>query len=192
MKRTKNYYWLMLIFSLICIYLLAPDLDRRHGILVSTAFAAILIFNSGLVASGRFFWRCLLFIAIDVLTYFILFNEQPWDFLFHAGLYDSSVAPLVFCSLIMSLAGGLLLRTWPDRLKYFCVTSGLQIPLAFFVGTPAVEAWLNRLAALLGFYPNYSGVWQAWQFEWMLTYYLPIYFLNYKYVLKNNPGGENE
>lgn len=181
----------MLIFSLISIYVLAPDLDRRHGIFVSSAFAVILILNSGLLASRRFFWRCLLFIGIDILTYFILFNEQPWDFLFHSGLYDSSIAPLVFCSLIMSLAGGLLLRTWPDRLKYFCVTAGLQIPLAFFVGIPVVEFWLNRFAALLGFYPNYLGAWQVWQFEWMLTYYLPIYFLSNKYVLQNNLGGKN-
>ena len=182
----------MLIFSLICIYFLAPDLDRRHGFFVSMAFSAILILNSGWLGSRRFIWRYLLFVGIDVLTYFILFNEQPWDFLFHAGLYDSSIAPLVFCSLIMSLAGGLLLRTWPERIKYFCITSGLQILIAFFVGTPVMESWLNRFAAWCGFYSNYSGAWQAWQFEWMLTYYLPIYFLNNKYISQTHQGGKNE
>lgn len=183
MIREQKYNWLILIFSLVSIYFLAPDLDRRHGVFVSLAFASILILTSGLLGSSRFIGRCLLFIGIDVSTYFILFNEQPWDFLFHAGLYDSSVAPLIFCSLIMSLAGGLLLRTWPDRVKYFLITSGLQIPIALCAGTPLLESWLNRLAAGLGFYQNYSGAWQAWQFEWMLTYYLPIYFLSKKHIV---------
>lgn len=183
LTRERKNNWLILIFSLIAIYVLAPDLDRRHGVLVSMAFAFILILNSGLLGSSRFIGRCLLFIGIDVSTYFILFNEQPWNFLFDAGLYDSSVAPLIVCSLIMSLAGGLLLRTWPDRVKYFLMTSGLQIPIALSVGTPLVESWLNQGSLLLGFDQNYSGAWQAWQFEWMLTYYLPIYFLSKKHIV---------
>ncbi len=181
MNRRVSFNGLLLIFSLICIYVLAPDLDRRHGPLVSIAFALILILNSRAVWQAKFVWRYLIFIAVDLLTYFILFNDQPWDFLFSGGLFESSPAPIIICSLIMSLAGGLLLKNWPDRLKYLLITSGLQIPIAIFVGSSLSVAVLNRMADTLGFYHDYFGAWQVWQFEWMLTYYLPIYFLNLKH-----------
>ncbi len=181
MNRRIEYHWVLFIFSLMAIYFLAPDLDRRHGPLLSICFALILILNSAIVWQLKFILRYVIFIIIDLLTYFILFNDQPWNYLFHGGLFESSPAPLIVCSLIMSLAGGLLLRDWPDRIKYLLVTSGLQIPIAVFVGTPPMESLLNHLADILGFYNNYSGAWQAWQWEWMVTYYLPVYFFNLKY-----------
>lgn len=178
--RRSNHNLILLIFSLISIYILSPDLDRRHGVLISVGFALILILNSGVTWRPQFILRYILFIGVDLLTYFMLFNDQPWDYLFHGGLFESSPAPLIVCSLIMSMAGGLLLKDWPDRFKYFLITSGLQVPIAIFAGTPLVESSLDRLADTLGFYQDYSGAWQAWQFEWMLTYYLPIYFFNLK------------
>lgn len=189
MNRRANYDWLLLIFSLVCIYILAPDLDRRHGFFVSTCFALILILNSRIAWQTKFMVRYVVFIAIDLVTYFMLFNDQPWNFIFHGGLFESSSAPLIVCSLIMSLAGGLLLKTWPDRLKYFFITSGLQIPIAIFVGTAPLESFLSRIANGLGYLHSYSGAWQAWQLEWMLTYYLPIHFLSKRE--SNNSRNEN-
>lgn len=180
MDKKINYDWPLFLLSLVCIYMLAPDLDRRHGLFVSTCFALILILNSRMIWHTRFIVRYVIFIAVDLLTYFILFNDQPWNALFHGGLFESSPAPLIVCSLMMSLAGGLLLKNWPDRLKYILITSGLQIPIAIFVGTAPVESLLSHLAKVLGFNQQYSGAWQAWQLEWMLTYYLPIYFLSKK------------
>ena len=174
----------MFILSLMAIYFLAPDLDRRHGPFVSICFALILILNSRIIWQPKFVLRYVIFIVIDLLTYFILFNDQPWNYLFHGGLFESSPAPLIVCSLIMSLAVGLLLKNWPDRVKYFLITSGLQIPIAIFVGTAPLESFLTRIADTLGFYHSYSGAWQAWQFEWMLTYFMPMYFLNLKYLKK--------
>ena len=181
MNRRLSLNGLLLIFSLLCVYILAPDLDRRDGHLGSIAFALILILNSRIVWQAKFVWRYLVFIGIDLLTYFILFNDQPWDFLFSGGLFESSPAPIIICSLIMSLAGGLLLKSWPDRLKYFFITSGLQIPIAFFVGVPSIESFFSSLSDMLLSYHHYFGAWVVWQFEWMLIYYLPIYFLNLKY-----------
>lgn len=189
MNKRATFDWLLLIFSLVCIYILAPDLDRHHGLFVSTCFALILILNSRMILQAKFILRYVIFIAVDLLTYFMLFSDQPWDALFHGGLLESSPAPLIICSLIMSLAGGLLLKSWPDRYKYFLITSGLQIPIAIFVGTAPMESFLSFIANTLGYYHNYSGAWQAWQFEWMLTYYLPIYFLSKK--VTNNINNKN-
>ena len=175
MNKSIRNNWLLLIFSLVCIYLLSPDLDRRHGPLVSLCFALIFILNSRISGQPNFVLRYFLFIIIDQLTYFILFNDQPWDYLFHAGLYASSPVPLIVCSLIMSLAGGLLLNNWKDRVKYFLVTSGVQIPIACFAASGLAVDLLNRLANSTGFDQDYAGVWQAWQLEWMLTYYLALY-----------------
>ncbi len=186
-----NYHWALLILSLIGIYILAPDLDRRHGPLVSTCFAFILILNSRIVWQPKFVLRYVVFIVIDLLTYFTLFNDQPWNYLFQGGLFESSPAPLIICSLIMSFAGGLLLRNWPDRVKYFLMTSGLQVPIAIFVGADPLESFLNRIADTLGFYHSYSGAWQAWQFEWMITYYFPIYLFNKKYILNTRGDGHD-
>ncbi|MCB9772330.1 MAG: hypothetical protein H6754_07250 [Candidatus Omnitrophica bacterium] len=186
MSRRSNYDWILLIFSLVSIYILAPDLDRRHGFFVSTCFALILILSSRMILQTKFILRYIAFIAVDLFTYFILFNDQPWDILFNGGLFESSPAPLIICSFLMSLAGGLLLKNWPDRFKYFFITSGLQVPIAIFAGMPTVETLLSRVASSLGFYHNYSGAWQAWQFEWMLTYYLPIYFLSKKNTVNKN------
>ncbi len=185
MNKKINYDWLLFIFSLVCIYILAPDLDRRHGLWVSSCFALILILNSRIVYELKFLWRYFIFFGIDLLTYFILFDDRPWNYLFGSGLFDSSPFPLIICSLIMSAAGGILLRTWPKRLEYFLITSGLQIPIAIFVGTPFFVSFFNRMADSLGFYHDYFGAWQAWQFEWMLTYYIPMYFLNKNQASKN-------
>ncbi len=178
MNKNTRYHWLLFVFSLICIYILAPNLDRRQGLLVSSCFALVLILNSRIVLQTKFILRYFIFIGIDLLTYFILFDDRTWNYLFGGGLFESSPWPLIVCSLIMSMAGGLLLNTWSDRFKYFFITSGLQIPIAIFVGTPGMVFFLNRMSDVLGFHHDYFGAWQAWQFEWMLTYYLPIYFLN--------------
>lgn len=165
---------LLVIFSLLGIYVLAPDLDRHHGPLVSMAFALILILNS---RPQRKYWgRYAAFIGVDMLTYYILFSPEPWDSILKGGLYESSAWPLVVCSLIMSLAGGLLLKDNSARIKYFLVTSGLQVPIAIFVGTPPLEDALVELSKVLEYDHYYYGAWQAWQFEWMLTYYLAVYF----------------
>lgn len=185
--KSKNLSrYMVLIFSLLGIYLLAPDLNRENGIFVSSSFALILILNSGVIWKTQFIVRYVLFILIDIFTYFILFNDQPWDFFLHGGLFESSPIPLIVCSIIMALAGGLLLKTKQDRIVYLIITLGLQVPIAMIVGTPFVENVLLKLSNILGYSHSYDGAWQAWQFEWMLTYYLPIYFLNQKHLTKDN------
>jgi hypothetical protein len=178
--------YLILILSLLGIYILAPDLDRQNGPLVSTCFALILILNSGIVWQPKYFIRYLCFIPIDIFTYYILFNDQPWDYLLHGGLFESSPIPIIFCSIIMSLAGGLLLKTKQDRIKYFIITLGLQIPIAIFAGTAFVEGLLLNLSDILEYTHSYHGAWQAWQFEWMMTYYLPMYFLGLRRQTSQN------
>lgn len=174
----KGWDWALLCFSLGCIYFLAPDLNRAHGVAVSSAFALLLILNSGVTARPGFMYRSAAFFSIDVLTYYMLFDDQPWDLLFHGGLFETSAAPLIICSVIMSLAGWILLESWRQRWIYLGITCGLQIPIAIFAGTPAVEKALQIISDLMGYHHDYSGAWQAWQLEWMLTYYLPVYFFN--------------
>lgn len=139
------------ILSLLGIYILAPDLNRHNGPLVSSCFALILILNSTILGRPGYLVRCVVFILVDILTYFILFNDQPWDFFLRGGLFESSPIPLIVCSMIMAVAGGLLLKTQLQRIKYLLITLGLQIPIAILVGTPFVERALLKLSNLLGY-----------------------------------------
>lgn len=159
------------------LYLLAPTLDRRVGVLVSVAFALFNIIASRAQVDIRDWRRPLVYTGISVITYFILFNDQPWDFLFHGGMFDSSPAPLIVCCLIMSLAGGLLLKSWKNRALYALITLGLQVPVGLLIGTDGIQRLFTDLAAAVLYDRFYLESWAFWQFEWMLTYHLPFYFL---------------
>jgi len=168
----------VLACSIIALYLLAPSLDASRGVFISTAFALINILSSRIVPRKHQHGRAALYTAVSVVTYFILFNDQPWDFLFGGGAYQESPLPLAVCSLIMTVNGWLLLPGWRERRIYVMITLGLQIPIGLVIGTDLLQGVLGRTAELLQYRHRYSGVWEAWQFEWMLTYYLPVFFLN--------------
>lgn len=171
---------ILLFFSIIVIYFLAPTLDRRYGVLVSSSFALINILSSHIIIRK---WRIVEYISylfISIGTYYILFNDQPWDLLFGGGMFDSSAVPLIVCSIIMSFNGWLLLHGWKNRITYLIITLALQIPFAIIVGTNVIQKILFEFSDFLHYVEYYSGSWQVWQFEWMLTYYLPIYFLAHK------------
>ena len=161
-----------------CLYLLAPSLDRRVGFMVSLAFALLNIFAARLLVDFKHWFRAFAYIGISVLTYFILFNDQPWDFLFQAGMFDSSPLPLVACSLIMTLAGWLLLKGWKAKLLYLFITLGVQIPIGCLVGAAQTQDLFTDLSKALHYSNFYLDSWAFWQFEWMLTYHLPFYFLS--------------
>ena len=165
-----------LILSIITIYFLAPSADRCLAVLISGGFAVLNIFVSDPIFKPRQVVKYVLYIGISIFTYHILLSDWPWNLSF-GGLLDSSLAPLMTCSLIMTLAGWLLLPTHKMRMLYVVITLGVQAPLAFFVGTETLEFLFSDLARSFYYVDNYSGSWQFWQFQWMLTYHLPFFFL---------------
>ena len=172
--KPKNLF--ILILSLTGLYLLAPSLDPDKGLFLSLSYGLILIVSSKIVFDRVHLIKYAAFIGIDTLTYFILFNDQPWDFLFHSGIWASSAAPLIGCSVIMSFAGWLLIEQRSHRWLYIIITLGLQVPVGLFIGGDMLQDLFANVAQILRMTQDYPEALQIWQFEWMLTYYLPIYF----------------
>ncbi len=167
----------LLLFSILVIYFLAPSLDRNQAVFISTAFAVINILAARPTWDRPHRIRYLAYMFIAIVTYYILFNDQPWDMIFHGGLFESSPWPLIVCSLLMTINGWLLFDDWRQRRLYAFITLGIQVPVAIFIGGQYLQETFNGTAQALKFVEHYSGSWQVWQFEWMLTYYLPIFIL---------------
>lgn len=170
---------LVLIFSIAAIYFLAPILDHQQGVLVSLSFSLILILSSQIIWDRAHRIRYALYILIALWTYFLLFSEQPWESLTHNSQYESSALPLIVSSIIMSLNGWLLLSNRHERFIYTIVTLGLQIPIAIGIGSDSVQQLFALLSQSIHYQEHYALSVQLWQFEWMMTYYLPIYFLRH-------------
>ncbi len=168
------------IFSIVVIYFLAPSLDRRQGVLVSLTFALLLILSSRVIIDARHLFKYLFYAGVSIYTYHILFDDEPWNSFFKAGLFDSTAAPLIYSSIMMTLNGALILHCNRDRVIYALITLGLQVPFVFLIGTDMVQSVFSSFAHRLHYNEDYAGYLQVWQFEWMLTYYLPIYILNHR------------
>ncbi len=158
-----------MILTVSCLYLLAPNLDRRVGFMISLAFALLNIFAVRLLIDLKHWLRASLYVGISILTYFILFSDQPWNFLFQAGLFDASPLPLVVCSVMMSLSGWLLLKGWKAKIYYTVITLGLQIPIGLFVGGNQIQHLFSDLSYTFHYEQLYLDSWAIWQFEWMIT-----------------------
>ena len=169
----------LLIFSIVCIYLLAPTLDKQMGMLVSAAFATTMILSSKIYWDAKHIIKYVVYISVAMLCYYILFNDQPWEFLTKEGEYDSSALPLIVTSVMMSINGWLLLSGRHDRIVYTVVTLGIQIPLALTISSDCVQHVLMHASEQLQYKDNYAVSLQTWQFLWMMNYYLPIYFLKH-------------
>lgn len=177
---------LRMIVTVGCLYLLAPSLDRQVGVMISLAFALLNIFAARLLVDFKHWFRAVAYIGVSVFIYFILFNDQPWDLLFQAGMFDSSPLPLVVCSLCMTFAGWLLLKGWKAKVLYLLITLGVQIPMGFLVGAAQVQDLFTDLSKALHYSDFYLDSWAFWQFEWMITYHLPFYFLSQIYKSSKN------
>ncbi len=168
---------LLLLFSLLAFYVLGPSLDRIHGVWVSMSFALILILSSRMILDIRHVIRYFVYITISCVTYYFLNETQSWDLLLVGGIFESSALPVMICCLAMSFAGWLLLPDYSSRVIYSLVTLSLQIPVAFLVGSEFIQDYFHFLSKMFFYSEGYSGALAFWQFEWMVTYYLPIYFL---------------
>lgn len=170
--------WLGIIFSLCALYFLAPTLDRGMGVMVSGTFALLNIYAARSFFGFKMHLRSFLYVLISVGTYYILFNDEPWEFFLYGGMFDSSALPLIVCSIIMSVAGWFLLTSWKSRAIYIILTLGLQIPVGMLIGTEKIQMLFEGMSRSIVYFENYPGSLQFWQFEWMLTYHLPFYFLS--------------
>ena len=178
--KIKKPDYALLGFSVVALYLLAPALDRAQGILLSLAFGLVQILSSRREPARRF--RYAAYILIAVGSHLLLFAERLWDLILRGGVLESSLLPFIVSSVIMSWAGGLLLAEPRQRYWYWGITLGLQLPVAMLVGTEGMQDLLTEIAQVLGYNKSYSenypAALQAWQFGWMLTYYLPVFFLS--------------
>ena len=187
MKNTKQSISLkpteviLLLLSVICLYGFPHYWDKWKGLLVSIGFALVLV-SSSTAASTKFKQvRYLTYIGISVITYYILFKEQPWQFLF--GWLPENVKnaisfslAITCCSTIMSFAGWLLFRKF-HWVRYLFITLLIQIPIAIGFKFESVWAIFSTLGKFLRYTNNYNpGDYQTWQFIWMINYYLPVFF----------------
>lgn len=169
---------LKLFLSILGLYFLATSLDLEENLVVSTWFAVIVISAGEVVWDRAHLLRYAGYLCVANVTYYFLFKKQPWDFLSHGGSYDATILPVVVCSVGMTLAGWLLLKSRRRRFIYTVLTLGLQLPLAWMLGSDFVQVFLGHLSRSLHYQEYYAGSLQAWQFSWMLTYYLPFYIFS--------------
>ncbi len=179
---------LMMIGTTGCLYLLAPSLDRRVGFMISLAFALLNIFAARLVVVFKLWFRAAAYIMILVETYFFFFNDQPWDFLFQAGMFDASPLPLVVCSVGMTFGGWLLLKGWKAKILYLLITLGIQIPIGLLIGLAQTQRIFCDISSLISYSDFYLDSWAFWQLEWMITYHLPFYFLAHIHEQSQKPS----
>jgi len=162
----------LLWVSLACLYALPHAYDNT--LLVGAGFALVLILSSRpLSAALRGAYA--LYLAISVATYHLLFENQPWEALF--GWLPNGVQgvgwPVILCSVIMAYAGWLLIAP-SDRQRYLTVTLSIQIPLALLFKLDGVEYLFDLAARALRYSGEHTDGYKAWQFAWMVTYYLPV------------------
>ena len=145
---------------------------------VGVGFALVLIGSSGPAISRRHLVRYASYAAISVGTYYVLFQDQPWEFLYGwipENVRNFTGVPVSVCSVIMACAGWLLLSGRAKRRRYLLVTLLIQVPLSMVFLVPAVNSAFEALAKAMRYTDQYIPAYQAWQFVWLVNYYLPIY-----------------
>lgn len=167
----------LLIISVFLIYLMSPLIGYRYEVGVSAIFGLLLIFSSCPRRSLKHMIKYAAFLILIILARHSLCCWQPWIVLFDHGLYESSALPPMIVSLAVSLSGWLLLNDWNKRLRYLVITFGIQLILYAALINDLVDPSIVRLPHIF-LQPEYPGIWEAWQFEWMMVYYLSIYFLS--------------
>lgn len=161
---------IMLLLSLVAIYLLPRSWDNT--LLLATAFALLMITAVGISLDKRSLIRYVSYIVISNITYYILLIDEPWDFLFGWLPSDIAAIPVVGCSIIMALAGGLLLKDTSLKRRYLWLTILPQLLIGIGMEFDQFQNMMKVIGTTL-YYTDQSSH-QAWQFIWMLNYYLPL------------------
>ena len=167
-----------LFLSLICLYAFPHYWDTWKGLLVGVGFALVVIASNGVVSDKIRLLKYGGYIALSAGAYYILFQEEPWKGLFGwfpQGAAGSLGLHVGGCSILMSFAAWLLLPERMKRRPYLLTTLLIQLPLCAVFKFHKVQSIFSFLAAFLHYQNEYSAKAQAWQFLWMLNYYLPIY-----------------
>lgn len=171
---------ILLAVSLFIIYLISPLIGFRYEVGVSFIFGILVVLASSPVWNIRYILKYIFFLVMIVLTRHSLCCWQPWNFLFDHGLYEPSAWPFVVISAVSSLMGWFLLDRWKHRMLYFFITMGIQMVLFLLLMNDLIDPVLVKFPHVILSKGEYPSIWEAWQFEWMLVYYLPIYFLSRK------------
>ncbi len=167
---------LLLVLSLLGLYLM-PHIMKRI-VPVGVGFALLLIGSSRPVFTKRQLLKYAAYMGVSVGTYYLLFQNQPWEAL--VGWMPDDVerltgVPVSVCSILMALAGGLLLTGKTEWRKYLLATLLIQIPLSMVFTLGPIHAIFETLARVLRYTDEQIRAHQAWQFMWMVNYYLPVY-----------------
>lgn len=169
---------MLLLGSLLCLYAMPHFMLAGGGFPVSAGFALVLIGSSRPAFAKRRLLKYTAYLAISVGTYYFLFQNQPWEFLFGwlpDGIQQLNVWPVSICSIMMAFAGWLLLSGRAARRRYLLVTLLIQLPLSVGFHVDGVHSAFETLAKVLRYSGEYVDAEQAWQFLWLLNYYLPVY-----------------
>lgn len=172
----KSRNLILLPASLLCLYIMPHFMGQI--VLVGVGFALVLIGSSRPTFSRRDLLRYGVYVAISVGTYYILFQNQPWNFLFDwipDNVRNFTGVPVSPCSVIMAFAGWLLLSGRANRRNYLLATLLVQVPLSMVFYVDVVDSAFEALAKVMRYTDQYAAAEQAWQFVWMVNYYLPIY-----------------
>ena len=165
----------LLLVSLLCLYALPHIMERI--LLVGAGFALVLIGSSRPTLAKPQLKKYAAYLAISIGTYYLLFQNQPWEFLFGwlpGGLKQVAI-PVAVCSIIMAFDGWLLLPGSSMRRLYLLITLPTQILLSFGL-FGAIDDFFGWLARMLHYTGEFTASSKAWQLVWMLNYYLPIYW----------------
>ena len=175
MMVSKNRY-LILFPSLVCLYLIPHFM--KQIVPVVAGFALVLIASSRPVFTQRQLLKYAAYVGISIGTYYLLFQDQPWEALFGwipDNIKRVSGVPVSPCSILMAFAGWLLLAGKGKQRKYLLATLLIQIPLSMVFNLGPVHSAFETLAKVLRYTDETIRAQQAWQFVWLVNYYLPVY-----------------
>lgn len=165
-----------LLLSILGLYAF-PHL-MENWVVVGLSFALIMVLASGPTLDRPALTRYGIYAAISVATYYCLFKGPLWETLF--GWLPNRVEPWTGIpvspsSAIMAYAGWLLLRDPKHRQDYVRLTLAIHLPISMLIHLDPVDSVFELAAKLLGYRSEYISGHQAWQFLWLLTYFLPVY-----------------
>lgn len=173
---------LRLGLSLVGLYVLPYYWDKT--LLIGIGFALIVITSSRIVMARASFLKYCLYMLLSVCAYYQYMHDRPsfWDFLpGWLGKAETHIASFTISSTVMSLAGWLLLPGTAHRRKYLLATLSIQLPLCIVISyVEGIQNFLKFLGQCMRYHDENARGYQAWQFLWMLNYYLPVFIWSYR------------
>ncbi|HEX9780990.1 MAG TPA: hypothetical protein VGB20_07240 [bacterium] len=161
--------------SLAALYALPYGWNVWGSVLVGAGFALIVLASAGIRRDAPHLVQAAVYLAVSTLTYRALFQDEVWAWLPWKEVLTSPFS-FITASVVMAASGAMLLLPPAFRARYWLATVPLHAVIALSIAWDPLDAAFTAAGKLLGYRDQYTGSFQTWQFIWLLTYFLPVFF----------------